>query len=717
MKKLSLTLFFALALVMFQAVPGWCGRDVSLKARPGLSGIYKVNRPVLIRVDIDSRGDGIAGQLVVAPRDQEMPSERNKTLYITAVDVPAGGKVTRDLVVPGELAARSPMVRLVAGGNILAEAGLEGAGLSGGLVILPLGEKVFGSSLFTWLDKKYGGQVTVKYLPPEELPEKSLFLGAADVIVVDREASVRLGPGQVRALKEWVRLGGTLLVSGEAGAAGGPFGDIITAIQAQSGNLARKTLGRGEVILSRTPVEDIKDPEGKTWEDMELIPGGKRIPGDRDFDIKHMLADAGSYLPMSKSPGISLLVILWVAYSLALGPGLYLLLRRLNRRDLAWVLVPAGAALTALFFYTMSPVNRLQAYLAHTTATVEIVDHNLAEVRASGTFVLPRGGSLEVNGSGQMHVEPVNIYSGRRGRPVLAFNDGKESRVVFDGVEYGSMRQVHSQGILSGVGGIGGSIFFRDHRVMGEISNNTPLNLRDCRLQVGKSLLDLGDIPAGGVKKLDEPFNWALIANNPGEPYPYGRYPAKIQETRIINDFTVHREVAGEVYFLGWSDSPPDDLKVVRPSGQGKTSGLTLVRQKMDLQFPGGAFRLPEGFIKYTVSGLGGGYGTGPDGRLVVHRGSVQISYDLAGTLKKDNFRVTAVDVPQAPDRSVYTVEIYRQDESRWEQVDKNGQRFSGKDAARYLSGKGKIEIKVTSPVDKGEGMFAGITVEGVIGE
>lgn len=602
----------------------------------------------------------------------------------------------------------------MAGGNILAEAGLEGAGLSGGLVILPLGEKVFGSSLFTWLDKKYGGQVTVKYLPPEELPEKALFMGAADVIVADRGAAGRLGPNQVSALKEWVRLGGTLLISGEAGAAGGPFGDIIPAVQAQSGNLARKSLGRGEVILSRIPVEDIKDPDGKTWEGMGLVPGGKRIPGDRDFDIKYLLADAGSYLPMVKSPGIPVLVILWVAYSLALGPGLYLLLRRLNRRDLSWVLVPAGAALTALFFYSMSPVNRLQAYLAHTTATVEIVDYNLAEIRASGAFVLPRGGSLEVSGSGQM-VEPVNFYSGRRGRPPLVFNDGKESRVVFEGVEYGSMRQVHIQGIQDGVGGIGGSIFFRDHRVMGEISNNTPYNLRDCRLQVGKSLLDLGEIPAGGLKKLDEPFNWALIVNNSGDPSQYGRYPAKIQETRIINDFSAHREVAGEVYFLGWSDSPPDQLKVVRPTGQGKTSGLTLIRQKMDLQFPGGAFRLPEGFIKYTVTGLGGGYGTGPDGRLVVRRGSVQITYDLAGTLRKDKFQVTAINVPRVLDRAAYTVEIYRQDESRWEQVDKSGQRFSGRDAARYLSGEGKTEIKVTSPAEKGEGEFAGIAVEGVI--
>lgn len=109
MKKLFLTFFLTLALAVFPAAPGWCGQDdVILKARPGLSGIYKVNRPVLIRVDIDNRGDGIAGQLVVASRDRERPHERNRPLYITAVEVPAGGKVTRDLLVSGELAAAPP---------------------------------------------------------------------------------------------------------------------------------------------------------------------------------------------------------------------------------------------------------------------------------------------------------------------------------------------------------------------------------------------------------------------------------------------------------------------------------------------------------------------------------------------------------------------------------------------------------------------------------
>ncbi|MFZ5631935.1 MAG: hypothetical protein ACOY40_03745 [Bacillota bacterium] len=721
MRKYIPVLFLALAVVMGQAPPGWCGEDVTLRARPGLAGVFKVSQPVLIRVDIDNRGDAVKGQLVVAPPEPERPSVRQRPVYMSEVEVPAGGKAACDLVAPGGLAGGSYLVRLVAGERVLAETKLEGAAVAGGIVVLPLGEKVLGSSLFTWLDKTYGGQVTVKYLPPEELPEKPLFLCAADVIVADREAASRINPKQAGALKDWVRLGGKLILSGGAGAAPrGTFSDIAPSAEIKAGEtgpFSRRDLGRGEVILSGTPLESINDRQGKAWESLELLSGEGDMARDKYSEIKYMLSDSGSYFPMVKMPGIPVLVLLWVLYVLVAGPGLYLALKRFNRRDLAWALVPAVALLTALGFYTLSPVNRLQAYLAHTVATVEIVDKDLAEVRASGAFVLPRGGDLEVTGRGQMLLEPLNYYSGRRDLRVSAFNDGDQSRIVYSNVEYGSMRQVHSYGMLPGVGRIGGNIFFRENRIMGEITNNTPFNLRDCRLVAGQSLFELGGIPAGGNRKINEPLYSAVIIS-PGEvPYNINpRSPAKVQESRIASEITAREESAGEVYFLGWSDGPVDQFRVARPPGQGQVSGLTLVRQRMDIEFPGGGFRLPAGFIRQTVAGLGGEYSVRREG-LFIHRGALKITYDLPKTLNRDDFRLAAIEVPAVPPHATYTVEIYRYDTAQWEPVNRNGQNFTGQDAMKYISGRGKIELKITSQVESAEAVFQGIAVEGVIGQ
>lgn len=718
MRRVFLALVITMAMFLGAAAPGWSGGEVTLKARPGLAGIFKVSQPVPIRVDIENRGEAFRGYLTLVPRNKDMHSRRYEPVYRSEVYVPAGGKVSLDMVVPGEVAASSVSVRLVAGDAAVAETNLEGAGVGGGAVIMPLGDKILGSGFFKWLDRTYGGQVTVKYLPVEELSRKSVFLGVADIIVVGRDSAARLSSGQLKALKEWVRLGGVLLLSGEAGTmAGEPFADIIPAAR---GDVTRQSVGRGEVILSRTPIEAVDDPEGKHWESLDLsgVVGGQ-VRG-RQMELRsiegNILAETGSYLPMVKIPHILLLVLLWVSYTLAVGPGLHLLLKRLNRRDLAWVLIPAVAVVTGLGLYAISPVNRLQSYIGHTLSAVEIVDGNLAEVRTTGTFVVPRGGILDVQGEGESILTPVNIYT-HRGRPVSVYG-GDVSGVVFSDVEYGSMRQVSSNGIMSGAGIIGGSVYFRSDSVVAEIKNNTIFNLRDCRLLVGPGLVELGDLPAGSEVKISQPLNRTPIVTGPGGPPVFNAgQPAKAREIRLVSDYAFRKSGAGEIYFLGWSDVPAEKIKVIKPAGQGQTSGLTLVLQKMEPRFPKGEFKLPAGFINSTVTNLSGVHKEGPEG-VYVHSGTVKITYDLQKTLKSSNFRVTAIEFPQTPDSSLYTMEIFRHDLSSWDQAGTG--RISGEEAQKYVSGQGKVQLRLSpASMEKPgmEGMFRGISVEGVIGQ
>jgi len=720
LRRIVLSLFVALSIFLGTAAPGWCGGEISLKARPGLAGIYKVNYAVPIRVDIENRGEAVTGELVVLPRlkDIDNPSIRHAPVYRSQINIPAGGKASIHMVVPGEIAANAGSVRLISGEIVQAETTLEGAAVAGGIVILPLGDKVSGSSLFKWMDKTYGGQVTVKYLPAGELPEKALYLQGADIMVVDREAASQLNDSQLKALKDWVILGGTLILSGEAGTVtAGPFKDIGPD---PGEGVSRKTLGKGTVILSRTPIENIHDPDGKNWESM-LSPVGAGPVNIKEIDMKNMdsgmLSEMGSYFPMIKIPDISVLILLWIVYTLVIGPGTYLVLKRYNRRDLSWLIIPALSLAAGLALFLISPVNRLNSYMAHTMSTVEIVHPNLAEVRTAGTFVLPKGGGLEVRGLGETLVQPVNIY-GNRGRPVWVFS-GTESRIVFNSVEYGSMRQVNAYGTLAGAGMVGGSVYFRDDRVMGEITNNTPFNLRDCRLLVGAGLVELGEMPAGSGKKLNEPLSRSLLVTDTKDPYRVdSKSPVQARETRFIADFTMRREASVDIYFLGWSDSPAENLQVVRPTGQGQASGLTMVRQRMEPIFPPGPFKLPAGLIKNTVTGIDGGYSWRPDG-LMVHRGSVKITYDPGKTLGRTDFRLTGIEFPPAPDKTNYMVEIFRPDLSQWEQVAGRGQKVSGSDVLKYISGQGKIEVKLTSPVENPgtEGAFRGIAVEGVIAE
>ena len=726
MRKLLILLMLTVFMVTGQAAPGWCDGNVSLKARPGLAGIYKVNRPVLIDVDVDNRGERITGRLALIARGGE---ERNGsfggTLYGCEVDVPAGQKGSYTIVVPGEVVSSSSLVRLTDGYKTLAETSLEGAGVGGGMVVIPLAEKFLGSSLFSWLDRKYGGQVMVKYLPAEEFPDRSLLLRSADIIVADRESLSRLGAGQKKVLSEWVRLGGGLILSGESAAsAGGVLEGFIPRLsetQDSSGPVQREPWGKGEIILSRQALEGIDDRDGKVWEEMGFASWSQDMLSGKNLEMmqfeKNNLADAGSYLPLAKSVGMPVLVALWLAYILVVGPGLFILLKRLRRSDLAWIMIPAVALLTAVGLFTLSPVNRLKAYLSQTMSTVEIIDGDLAEIASSGIFVLPRGGTLEVGGREGMLLEPLNRYAQRGGSSITSLS-GSSPRVIFEGVEYGSMRQVYTYGTLQGVGTVVGAVFFKEDRLQGRIVNKTSFDLRDCRILVGKNLVELGSIPSGGARDLDEPMSRSLIVNSPSEIYGVGPQTAmQSRESVFMSEYASQNKGAGEVVFMGWSDSPVMSLKVLSPSGEGQEGGQTLIRQKLSVQFPEGPFRLPAGFIKNSILGLGGAYGERPEG-LTLHNGSVKVTYDLRETLKTDRFKITAIDLQQAPAEACYTVELLNRTTSGWDRIEGGSSVISGTEAPKYVSGRGVIEIRLTSLTEKAgsEGIFRGITVEGVIG-
>jgi hypothetical protein len=710
-------------MVTGQPAPGWCDGDVFLNARPGLAGIYKVNKPVLIDVDVDNRGENIAGRLLLVDRRVEdgfFSDSFGGIVYGCEVNVPAGGKATYTIVAPGEVVSNFSQVILVAGDAILDTTSLQGAGVGGGMVVVPIDEKLLGSSLFAWLNKKYGGQVMVKYLPAEEFPDRPLLLRSADVILADRESASRLDAGRKKVLAEWVRLGGRLILAGDSAvAAGGPLEGLLPqGRDNSSGPVFRQPLGRGEVIVLDSALEGMAGRDEEVWEEMGLSSWLEDILNGRNMEMaqmeKNSLSESASYLPLSRAVGMPVLVTLWVAYILVVGPGLFILLKRINRSHLAWIMVPVVAVLTAVGLFTLSPVNRLKAYQSYAMSTVNIIDGDLAELASAGTFVLPRGGGLEVEAPEDMMLEPLNRYVQGGGRKAISLS-GTLPRVVFAGVEYGAMRQVYSYGALHGAGAIEGTVFFRDDRLQGTIVNKTSFDLRDCRIMAGQSLIELGSIASGGTRNIDEPLNRWLVVS-PGEAYS-GMAPAvPSRESVVISKYTSSGYGMGEIVFMGWSDSPITGLKVITPSGQGQESGQTLFRQKLNLKYPQGPFRLPAGFIKNNIWGLDGAYSLGPDG-LALHGGSVKVAYDLGATLQTERFTVSGIEIQQPPAEAGYAVELFNRETAGWDRMDRGSGVISGKAALKYVSGRGVIELRLTMPAGNTgkEGAFRGIRVEGVI--
>jgi len=746
------------------ALPSLAAAPVEMKVRPGLGGLYKVNQHLELVITVENPGPGFTGTITVE-QDEERPERRRPDLVrvATDVDVPAGASGQYRLVIPGELASVKPVVRLVSGGQVLAESRVEGVAVDDGrTVILALGEDVTGGGLQDWLSRGAGSLATLKYLSPGELPGDSLLLGAADIIMIGPAGVSRLSQEQVKALKEWVYLGGSLVLLGGAGAGeGGSFADVspvqVSGRQMVDGKLeglrsggplevaagrlvagkalavengvpvlARRPLGRGEVLYCGAAPGNLGGEARDVWSALLNSavpgPGGKVRPPQGPYPAGDPavapLVAASAYIPRLAGPPVPVLALLWLVYAAAVGPLLYFLLRRADRRDLAWALVPAGALVAAGCSYLLAPAGRIQGYLIQTLAAVEILSPEMAEVRAGASVVTTRGGDLTVQAAPGMLAGPG---SGSTNRTAVLVQQNKDTTAVnFGNVQYNSLRQVYARGLRRDLGSIAGRLSLEGNSIKGDLVNRTGLDLRDCKLILGGRVIPAGHLPAGGTAHIEEKLEGvnppadpemllaALGVGKPGRPGdPYFRERMMLNEI-IYGD---SGRPAG-IQFIGWHDGSPGILAVAGKSGRRADYGLVLVKQTIPLD-AAGRFYLPAGLIKpRTGEFLMPGQSPSPENNAINDQ-KVHLVYDLDDAGISRNFQIAALDIQYAKGQFNLPVEIYNHREGRWEELPDGGKRIGAADLSRYLS-RNQVWLKTSGESRGPYPAWPGLAVEGV---
>nr|WP_315989291.1 hypothetical protein [Desulforamulus aquiferis] len=453
---LVMALLFTVFFYPTAAMAGEIPQDkVRIGVQPGLSGLYKVGFPTGLNITVYNQDQDLKGLLIVSPENNErdLIGPTLTTRFQRSIEIPAGSMVKTNLMVPGDLVNSNSVIQLVVDGKVVASTPIQGTAVNGGLIALSLGERPLRGGIAAWLDQTFGGQTAIKYLAPNYLPEDTIELTLADIIIVDEQAVSQITPKQVELLKDWVSLGGLLIISGGAGTgAGGPLADISPVIaeeqkiisadlgglrmvtgtmQVTTGKVvqgevtskvngvvvvASRSIGKGRVIYSGISLENLTSESAAVW---PVVFGQKNGPGMVDVKMalngRHlgndMLGHVAGYLPQLKTPPVPQVALAWFVYVIVVGPVLYFVLKRYDRRDWLWWIIPACALVTTTVVYFMSPAQRINAPISHTLAVVEILNPTMAEINATAAFISPMGGHL-------MSRDPPARWYGL-GRPII----------------------------------------------------------------------------------------------------------------------------------------------------------------------------------------------------------------------------------------------------------------------------------------------------------
>jgi hypothetical protein len=686
-----------------------------MDARALLGGHARLGTWMAIEVALENDGPPIVGELRLAGGAQ------GRTRFGISVDLPTGSRKSYVLHVQPPSFGDRIEVALVVNGNPLATRKIaftlhDPTQLLVGIVADQPGRLVGEINLATTQNALPPATVT---LTAEDLPERVEAWAALDRLIWQDVDAARLNPDQLTALRGWLAGGGRLvIVGGTAGPAaltGFPdailpyrptatieapasalsalLGSIpaaageVTALAGASGPgralatsgdrviAAELGYGNGAVDLigfdpTLPQIADSKAGEA-LWRG--LVPprgGGGPVVGGDDSQLVNAVAT----LPSLALPPIGGLIVLLFGYILLIGPVNYLVLRRLDRREWAWLTMPVLIVVFAFGSYGFGAALRGSEVLVNEVAIIRgaaDTEEGLGTVyvgifspnRATYQVRVPGGALLSASITSEMGGGPD------QGAGSLDLLQGDPSRIRDLAVGFGSLRTIRADAPAT-VPRLSADLRLENGRLVGTIRNGSDRLLQRVAIVLGGSLAVVGDISPGAGAKVDlivrgdNTFGQSLSDRiiGPaffGDPSMSGsdgqtavvRHAIIDQLTYDPNFGTTGQLPADGPVLLGWADGDPLEIEI--DGQQPRRTGQTLFYVPLRMAIHGPTVFSSDLVRSTVVANDASFFNKNPSPfDLSFGQGSVTLSYRpvaFSGTLAPTKLVLSMNAVPDAP--------------------------------------------------------------------
>ena len=530
---------------------------LTMEARSMLGGHARVGSWMAISVHVKNDGPSMTGELRLTGGSQ------SRTRFGLVADVPNGSDKTFLLYAQPPSFGRDLEVSLVEGDTTIATTKVA-------FTVHDLNQLVVGV-----VAEKPGGIIqTVQLLPNQnqvapaivpidlaDLPERVEAWSGLDRLIWQDADSSRLTEGQMLALQGWVAGGGRLVIVGgttgpntlsafpdallpyrpsatvdvAASALGGLIGTVpasapdLTALGGamtegrallMSGDrviAAERTRGNGSVtVVGFDPTAKwLADGTGAENLWRRILPA-RSTSGLVLFDDSQLVG-AVSQLPSLALPPIGGLIALLIAYIALIGPINYLVLRRLDRREWAWVTMPALIVVFAVGAYGFGAALRGSDVLVNEVALVRGspgTTDGAAQVYL-GVFS-PSRGSYQVSvPGGALLSSPINgeFFGGDSTAATLDVLQGDPAKVRSLAVGFGSLRTIRAETPVS-VPLVKANLSIVDGHLRGTLTNESQVTLEKPAVVLGGTVAVLTDLAPGATQSIDTP----LVQGQFGQP-------------------------------------------------------------------------------------------------------------------------------------------------------------------------------------------------------
>lgn len=491
-----------------------------------------------------------------------------------------------------------------------------------------------------------------------KLPGEAAGWGPADIIIIDEYPVADLSPSEQESLVNWVRGGGIIVFGGSdhVDAEAGTFAEFLplkvaenktispqvfndwtkrkgftediqiakatlnkgaTVIHASGSDIlaASNQLGKGMVVQTAFSVGD--EPFSKVsdativWNQIlnnvqqSLMVGGSMNYYDQPMDsLRWTIGNANELFPSFKvsAPFIFGIIILYIIIII---PVLYFVLKRKDKREHAWWIIPAISIVVSVFIFAYGAHDRIgKAQIQQTsvfdvnqdgTMTGYFVESILTHKGGDFVFTAPRETILSTftpYSSG--FFGPSQMGTSAHKRAILE-KDASSLNLYVRDVGYWDVATVFGQTTLNEVGTFAIDLTVKDKQLTGEITNNFPFPLRDVAIWSGTKQITVGDLGPGETVKVNETLKTSTLIRKQSSNSMYmGYQPAattddlmKMRKDSVLSFSGDFMNNQPKPVVIGYTDTKiiPVELEGTKAS----TDAFTMVSQAFtpNIEFSG----------------------------------------------------------------------------------------------------------------------------------
>ncbi len=600
---------------------------LTMEARVLLAGNVRPGSWMAIEVHLTNDGPAVTGELQLAGGSQgrtrfgtvvDLPTTSDKTYLLYAQPPAFGRDITVELVSGETTVARTqaPFTLRDATQLTVAVVAERPQGIVAGLDLLPNQNQV---------------APAVLQLAPADLPSRIEAWGPVDRLIWQDVDSNQLSQDQIDALRGWVASGGRIVIVGGTAGPGvlsgfpdtllpyrpngttdvapqsiagllGELPDTAADVPALSGELigGRALASVGDVVVAAergygsgvvtvlgfdpaTPWIVESDASQGLWR--RLLP--PRSGGGLAFVDDSQIVSAVSQLPALALPPIGGLLALLGAYILLVGPINYLVLRRLDRREWAWVTMPVLIVIFAVGAYAFGAALRGSNLIVNEVAIVRGAPgatDGVGQVYL-GVFSPSRGTyQVEIPG-GALLSTPISgeFIGGEAGGASLDVLQGDPARVRDLAVGFGSLRAIRAETAVE-VPLVEADLRLEDGRIRGTIRNASDEALEGAAVVLGSTAKAIGDLPPGGSLEVDVPveprfFGQSISDRVVGQVF----FGDGQRQTEEVTRQYVRRAIVEQLTYdpmFGTTNQLPSESVVILAWGTGQILDVTIAGEE-----------------------------------------------------------------------------------------------------------------------------------------